>query len=79
MKLITQKIKNARETKNISQSWMAHKLGIHRSTYCEIENGNIELTVSRLFKILSLLDISPMDILPKNANDYTPPSLQRKT
>jgi DNA-binding XRE family transcriptional regulator len=74
MQLIARKIKKIRCEKNISQSWVAMKLGIHRTTYTEIENGNIELTVTRLFEIITLLDLKYSDILPDDPKNYCPPS-----
>lgn len=60
---ILEKIKELRNAKGISQYDMADKLGIGQSTYFQIEKGKTELTVSRLYDISSVLDVSIAELL----------------
>jgi len=55
---VTENIKNIRRQKGISQESIAYDLGIDYSTYGKIERGQIGLTVDRLEKIATILDVS---------------------
>lgn len=79
MKSVGLKIRNIREQKNIKQSYIAGKLNIHTSTYCQIENGNIELTLTRLTEIIKILQIGYIDVLPDTPEVYIPPPPQPPT
>ena len=72
MKSVGQKIRSIRVEQNIKQSYMAGKLNIHTSTYCQIEKGNLELTLTRLTEILKILQIGYIDVLPDSPEKYTP-------
>ena len=58
-----QNLKYLRKSKGFSQKDLGEKLGIAHSNYNTIENGLAELTVSRLFKIAEILDVSVFQIL----------------
>lgn len=58
-----QNIKNLRIEKGISQKEMAVKLGFGHSNYNKIENGLIELTVSKLYEVANILGVSVSVIL----------------
>lgn len=51
------KIKLKRIAVSLSQEDMADKLGIDRSQYSRIESGKTDLGLSKLIKILELLDM----------------------
>lgn len=57
------KIKQIRELKNISQEFVANKLGIATRTYSKIETGETQLTINRLNEISEILEVPPMEIL----------------
>ena len=56
-------LKSLRKSKGISQKEFGEKLGIAHSNYNTIENGSAEITVSRLYKIAEILDVSVFQIL----------------
>ncbi|MFA5763968.1 MAG: type II toxin-antitoxin system antitoxin SocA domain-containing protein [archaeon] len=49
---------NLRKSNNISQAFIAEKIGVSRASYIEIEKGAKELTVSQANKIADILNIS---------------------
>ena len=51
-------IKTTRIKKGVSQSEVAKKLGISRTSYIAVEQGKRELTVSELGKLLNILGVS---------------------
>lgn len=60
------KIKNLREQKNLTQSYMAERLDISQNTYSKIESGGIKLTVERLKQISEILQESVESILSQD-------------
>ena len=56
-------LKFLRKSKGISQKEFGEKLGIAHSNYNTIENGSAEMTVSRLYKIAEILEVSVYQIL----------------
>lgn len=59
-------IKSLRKSKGLSQKDMGECLGIAASNYNTIENGLAEITVSRLYKIAEILEVSVSQILYGN-------------
>jgi transcriptional regulator with XRE-family HTH domain len=55
---IGEKIKDLRKEKGINQQEIADLIGMHRSNYSKIENGQRELSVSALSNIASFFDLS---------------------
>ena len=55
--MIGTKIRTIREEKKIKQLDIAVRLGIEQSTYAKIENGQIKITVERLFILAKILDV----------------------
>ncbi len=62
-----QNIKKIRETKGISQEYMAMELGISQSTYTKVERGEVNLYVDRLLKIAKILDVGLAKIFDESA------------
>lgn len=60
---ILEKIVIERNKKGFSYENMADELGVTVSGYRKIETGNTKLTVERLFKIASILDIPLTELL----------------
>jgi transcriptional regulator with XRE-family HTH domain len=58
-----QNIKVIRIEKGISQKEMALRLGYGHSNYNKIENGLIEISVSKLYEIADILEVPILKIL----------------
>lgn len=56
-------IKIWRELKSLKQSYVATRLGISKATLSNIENGKIDITISRAKKISELFGITFEDLL----------------
>jgi transcriptional regulator with XRE-family HTH domain len=65
---IGQKIKKIREFKNFTQEYVAFEIGLSQSAYSKIEQGETELTLTRLKQISVVFEMSPEDILTFNGN-----------
>lgn len=55
---VCQNIKRKRLEQNLTMLYLAKTLGISISTYCDLENGRTELTLSRLQHIADILEIN---------------------
>jgi len=53
-------IKQFRKAKLLTQSDVAQRLGVERSTYARKENGNIPFTLKEFLLIADILNISPV-------------------
>ena len=60
---IANHIAGLREQKGYKSMEMAHFMDIHRSTYSDIECGNVKLSTDNLFKICQIFDVSADYIL----------------
>jgi transcriptional regulator with XRE-family HTH domain len=69
MNFMHKKIKELRERANYTQRYVAEELGVDNATYSRIENGKIDITVSRLIKLASILHVSPEVLFANNANN----------
>ncbi|HAK76249.1 MAG TPA: XRE family transcriptional regulator [Runella sp.] len=63
MHSIGNKFKKLRELRNFTQSHMAEQLGISQSSYSTIENGEQDITLSRLEEISKLLGMRVEDVI----------------
>jgi transcriptional regulator with XRE-family HTH domain len=63
MNQITEKIREIRTAKSISQEYMANQLGIDTSSYHRIERGSSPLSVTRLARIASVLEVDVVDLI----------------
>ena len=61
-----QKIKKLRELKNFTQSHIASELGITQSAYSKMEQGETEISYTKISKIAEVLGISPEEIMTFN-------------
>ena len=57
------KIKKIRELKNVSQEFVANKLGLSIRAYSKIETGETQLTINRLNEISDALGVNPIEVL----------------
>ncbi len=63
MENILKKLKSARNEKGYSQEYVAEKLKISQKSYCKIENGCTNLSVTRLIQIAYILNLDLSGIL----------------
>ncbi len=83
--MIYNKIKEIREFKKITIEAMAFELEIGVSVYAKIENGAVDLKLSKVFRIAELLGVSVLDLFEssdfelKNASLYKQCSTSEKT
>ena len=56
--IIYDNIKKIRELKNHTREFVAYELGMSTSGYGKIERGEVDLTISKIIKIASVLDVS---------------------
>ena len=76
---VGQNIRRLREERNIKQHEIADLIGMHRSNYSKIENGQREISISAIDKISNYFNIS-IDELVHMGNDLPKEiSLQDKT
>jgi transcriptional regulator with XRE-family HTH domain len=71
---IYQAIKRLREEKNYTQQYVAGELGIDCATYSRMENGKIDLTISRLIRIATLFHVDPDYFFQKEIHKIAVPN-----
>jgi len=64
-----QNIRRLRLSKGIKAQWVADKLGIHISTYSNLEADRGKIDLDRAERIASLLGVSVQDILCSGVSD----------
>ena len=69
---IGENIRRIREWKGYRREYLADKLGMHLTSYGNIERGQSDLTVKRLLQIAQILEVPP-GILFSEATAPTPP------
>ncbi|MDO9464575.1 MAG: DUF4065 domain-containing protein [bacterium] len=65
--MLSKFIRQMRKKHNLTQEYLASKIGISRPTYVQIEQGERELTISEAGKLASIFDISFENFLAGNA------------
>jgi transcriptional regulator with XRE-family HTH domain len=68
MKEITDNIRKFRELKNYTREIMADKLEMSLSGYSKLERGDVELTISKLYKIAEILEVDISQIFNFDAS-----------
>ena len=63
---IGKKIKTLREIRNLTQSHLAQELGLTQSAYSKIEQGDVELSFSKLETVAKVLGMKPEEIVAFN-------------
>lgn len=56
---IHEKIRTIRQTKGLTQDYLADKIGIDTVNYGRIERGQAKLTVDRFLEISEILEVAP--------------------
>lgn len=64
MNTIGEKIRIQRQIKNYSQEYMAFMLDISQAAYSNIERNETNLTLSRIYEIAEILQLSPFVLMP---------------
>lgn len=70
MEKIENKIRNIRELKNLTQEYMADKLGISQAAYSKIENGATKVSYEKLQDIAKIMDVKVEDIQSFETEKY---------
>jgi transcriptional regulator with XRE-family HTH domain len=68
MKNIYDNIKKFRELKNITRESIAAELGMSLSGYSKLERGEVDITISKIYKISDILSVSPEQLLNFDAS-----------
>ena len=56
-------IRDTRVSKGFSQEYLAEVLGISQSHYCNLEKGDTSFDITKLGKLLDVLELNPLDVL----------------
>ena len=64
MDKVEEKIRIQRAIKNYSQEYMAWCLGISQSAYSNLEKGETNISLQRVYDIAEILEISPFELMP---------------
>lgn len=70
MKTIEEKIRNVRELKNLTQEYMAEKLGITQAGYSKIESGATKLSYAKLSEISKILGVEVEELMAFDSQKY---------
>ncbi len=65
MNKIGDKIRIERLTKNYTQEYMAFMLEISQAAYSKLERNETEISLSRIYEIAEVLEVSPFVFMPK--------------
>jgi transcriptional regulator with XRE-family HTH domain len=68
MKEVIENIKKFRELKNLTRDEIADKLEMSLSGYSKLERGEVEITLTKLYRIADILEISVSQILNFDAS-----------
>lgn len=63
-------IRKVREFKDLSQRYVASKLGMSQNNYSKIEKGERNLKMSRLYQIAEILEVDFLDIVTLNESKF---------
>ena len=68
MNQIVENIKKFRELKNLTRDEIASKLEMSLSGYSKLERGDVELTISKLYRLAEILEVDISQILNFDAS-----------
>lgn len=68
MKEVIDNIKRFRELKNLTRDELADKLEMSLSGYSKLERGEVEITLTKLYRIADILEVSVSQILNFDAS-----------
>jgi len=72
-------IRSCRESRGISQDYMADMLDIAQSAYAYLESGKTTLSIDRLIRITEILDLDIHQIIDKSILTKNHSNLQEST
>ena len=78
-KNISGNIKTVRELKNFTRDFVAGELDMSTSGYGKIERGEIDLTISKLYKLSDIFGVSITDLLFFDASFFFNRDTERKS
>lgn len=61
---MTNRIKEIRKEKGLTQAQLAEKLGVFQSVIQKVESGTVDLDLTWMKKLSKALDVSPLELLP---------------
>lgn len=61
---MTNRIKEIRKEKGLTQAQLAEKLGVFQSVVQKVESGTVDLDLKWMKKLSKALDVSPLELLP---------------
>lgn len=70
MATIEEKIKSIRELKNLTQEYMAEKLGITQAGYSKIESGTTKISYNKIVDISKILGVQTEELLAFDSQKY---------
>lgn len=70
MTTIEEKIKSMRELKNLTQEYMAERLGITQAGYSKIESGAIKISYEKIVDISKILGVQTEELLAFDSQKY---------
>jgi len=68
--LTASRIRDLRKDKGYTIDAVARDLGISRTSYSQMENGHVEITLNRLEAVANFYKVPVTDILPSNNIQY---------
>ena len=71
---INDRVKSLRTQLHLSQDYVAKYLGVSRSTFTQMENGNRKILAEELSKLSVLFGISVDALLNENENELSQPA-----
>ncbi len=69
MEEVNEKIRSLRRAKNLTLEQVAEALGMTKGGYHSLERGRTEFSLSRLFKLAKVLDVSMSELLSLQENE----------
>jgi transcriptional regulator with XRE-family HTH domain len=63
MKLINKQLKHFRLLSGLSQEKVADELNLERVSYQKYENGKTDITITRLYELAKIFDVSVIELL----------------
>lgn len=67
-KNIGHKVRQIRELKNLTQEYMADRLGMSQRGYSKVERDEVKLDWERITQIAKVFDMEPMDLVSFDDN-----------
>ena len=74
---ISHQLRRIRTDLGYSQEYVASKLNISQSTYSEIENDHVAVSLNKLNKIAEILNKSPLELIQINGKPLSLPGDDR--